>query len=312
MPPVKQRIWRWIQAVAVLIVLVYVGRRIARQWDELSALPGAIHVNWTLVALSGAVVLVSYAVLIWTWQQMVRAWGERISIRDGARIWFISNLGRYVPGKVWQIGAMGVMAQRAGVSPLAAVGSSLVISIINVITGIAVAMACGTGSLDAPAWALPLTVALAAGVVAVPWFLPLVSPLFARVFRRKVTIPRLPPSAVWLAAGGCTAAWLLYGAAFRLLHVALLGPTGDLLRSTAAFTGSYILGFLALFAPGGIGVREGFLQDLLGRLGIASGADAWLVVLASRAWLTILEIAPGLLFLALGRRHTASTSESAE
>jgi hypothetical protein len=117
---------------------------------------------------------------------------------------------------------------------------------------------------------------------------------------------------VWFGAAGCTVAWLLYGAAFRLLHVALLGPTGDLLRSTAAFTGSYILGFLALFAPGGIGVREGILQDLLGRLGLASGADAWLVVLASRAWLTVLEIAPGLLFLAFGRRPPVSPSTSAE
>lgn len=306
-----KRLWKVVQALAVVAVLVYVVRRLRQQWGDLSTLPRTIHVDWTLVALSGGVVLVSYAVLIWTWQRTVRAWGEDLSFPDGARIWFVSNLGRYVPGKVWQIGAMGVMAQRVGVSPVAAVGSSLVVSIVNVITGVAVATACGAGSLGAPAWTVPLTVVLSVGVVATPWILPQAARLLGRLLRRDIVAPRLPPSAVWFAAGGCAVAWLLYGAAFRLLHVGLLGPTGDLLRSTAAFTGSYIIGFLFLFAPGGIGVREATLQDLLGRLGIASGADAWLVVLASRAWLTILEIVPGLLFLAFGRRTPAPPSNTA-
>ena len=64
----------------------------------------------------------SYVVLIETWRQIVLAWGGRSRWPAAARIWFISNLGRYIPGKVWQIGAMGVLAQDAGVSSVAAVG----------------------------------------------------------------------------------------------------------------------------------------------------------------------------------------------
>jgi hypothetical protein len=299
--------WRAAQGIAVVTVLAYVAARIAGQWGEIAALPGRITVNWALVAASCLVVLVSYGVLIWTWLRMVRAWGERLRARDAARIWFVSNLGRYVPGKVWQIGAMGMMSQRAGISPVAAVGSSLVISIVNVLSGIGVAVATGVGSLDARGFAIPAVVLMAAGVIATPWILPWATRAARRVLRREIPEPRLPASAVWVAAVGCTTAWFLYGAAFRLLHVALLGPTGDLMRSTAAFTGSYIVGFLMLFAPGGIGVREAALQNLLPRLGLAAGADAWLVVLVSRAWLTILEIIPGLLFLARGRRAADTT-----
>lgn len=302
--------WRIAQAVVVVAVLVFVARQLAGQWAELAALPGTIHVDWLQVGLSGVVVLVSYGVLIWTWQRTVRAWGESIGFRDAARIWFVSNLGRYIPGKVWQIGAMGVLSQRVGVSPLTAVGSSLVIAVVNVVTGVAVAVACGVGSLDAPGWAIAVAVVLAGGVIMTPWFLPIAARGIGRIFRRDVTIPRLPHSAIWIAAGGCTAAWFLYGAAFRLLHVALLGPTGDLLRSTAAFTGSYIVGFLVLITPGGLGVRESILQDMLTRMGIASGADAWLVVIASRAWLTVLEIVPGVLMLALHRRSASSPSKT--
>ena len=301
--------WRLAQWVAVGVVLYFVGSRLVAQWAGIVALPGKLHVAWMLIAFSCVVVLVSYAVLIWTWQRTVRAWGQSLGFADATRIWFVSNLGRYVPGKVWQIGAMGVLAQRVGVSPVAAVGSSLVIAIVNVVTGVAVAVVCGVGTWEAPAWMVPLTAALAAAVVATPWLLPVAARWIGRILRRSVVSPNLPHSAVWIAAGGCTTAWLIYGAAFRLLHVALLGPTSDLLRSTAAFTGSYIIGFLVLFAPGGLGVREYMLQDLLSRLGIASGADAWLVVLASRAWLTVLEIVPGLFFLVRGRRTVTPPSK---
>lgn len=304
---------RWIRllkAAVVIVVVAYVVRELARQWRDFAALPATIHVNWTLVAASGAVVLLSYGLLIWTWQRTVRAWGDTLGFADGARIWFVSNLGRYVPGKVWQIGAMGVLSQRAGVSPIAAVGSSLVVSVVNVLAGIAVAAACGAGTLGAPSWAIPVTAALAAGVIAAPWMLPAAARLASRVLGREVAEPRLPHSAVWLAALGCAAAWLLYGVAFYLLQVALLGPSGDVVRATAAFTGSYIAGFLFLLAPGGIGVREVVLQQLLERFGIATGADAWLLVLASRGWLTVLEIIPGLLFIGVARRAGTPPSGS--
>lgn len=307
-----RRVGRLLRAGVVVVVVAYVARELARQWHGLAALPAVINVNWMLVGASGVVVLCSYALLIWTWQQTVRAWGDTLAFGDAARIWFVSNLGRYVPGKVWQIGAMGMLSQRVGVSPVAAVGSSLVVSVVNVLAGIAVAAACGAGTLDAPAWSAPLIAALGAGVFAAPWILPVVTRAASRVLRRAIAEPRLPHSAVWVAALGCAVAWMLYGAAFHLLQVAILGPSGNLLRSTAAFTGSYIAGFLFLLAPGGIGVREVVLQQLLERFHIASGANAWLLVLASRGWLTVLEIIPGLLFLGFTRRAGTSPPGSSE
>lgn len=301
--------WRIVQVAIVAVVLAFVARSIARQWGELAALRATVDVDWSLMAASAAVVLISYAVLIWTWQRTVRAWGEQLSFRDAARIWFISNLGRYIPGKVWQIGAMGVLAQRAGVSPVAAVGSSLVVSIVNVLAGIAVAALCGAGNFGQPAWAIPAAIALTLGVVAAPWVLPSTGRAASWLLRREITIPRLPPAAIWTAAGGCAVAWVLYGAAFRLLHIALLGEaTGDLLRSTSAFTASYLAGFLFLPAPGGIGVREAALERLLIQFGIANGAGAWLVVIGSRLWLTVLEVLPGVAFLLLQKKAPTQPS----
>jgi hypothetical protein len=304
--------WRAVQWVLIAIIIAFVVRRVANQWDELTALPASLTASPSLLLASAAAVLASYAVLIWTWQRTVVAWGERLAFSDAARIWFVSNLGRYVPGKVWQIGAMGVMAERAGVSPVAAVGSSLVIAIVNVIAGIAIAVPLGAGQALGSDLLLPVAAGLGIAVLAAPWLLPVAVRTAARVLRRDIRVPALPHRAVWIAGVGCAVAWLLYGVAFRCLHIALMGrATGDLGGSTAAFTASYLVGFLALFAPGGIGVREWALGPLLEQFGIAAGAEATLIVLASRLWLTIIEILPGLAFLLMRRPGNASHSRPA-
>lgn len=309
----RRTLWKVAQVAIVAGALWFVADRIRDQWSELAAVGASLAPDYGLLAASAAVVLSSYVVLIWTWQHTVRAWGERLGFRDAARIWFVSNLGRYVPGKVWQIGAMGVLAQRAGISPVAAVGSSLVVSIVNVLAGLAVAAATGAGSLDLPRWAVPVSVLLGASVALAPWLLPIAARVATVVLRREIRLAPLPHSAVWIAALGCTIAWLMYGVAFRWMHIALIGqPTGTLAGSTAAFTTSYLAGFLVLIAPGGIGVREYTLIPLLGRFGIATGGGATLIVLGSRLWLTILEVLPGLLFLLFGRRNASITKPNTE
>jgi uncharacterized membrane protein YbhN (UPF0104 family) len=301
-----------LQWIAVLAVLYFVGLKVADSWADIRGISTQLRLDWPMMAASAACVLTSYAILIWTWQRMVIAWGERIAFGEGARIWFISNLGKYIPGKVWQIGAMGVMAQRAGVAPEAAVGSSLVITIVNVLVGIAIAFATGAGDLAAQSWAMPAIVAGTVLTLAVPWLLPIATRVASRVLRREIKAPSLPPSAIWIAAAGCAAAWILYGVAFRFLHISVLGATtGNAMTSTAAFTASYIVGFLVLPAPGGIGAREGAMYPLLVSMGIASGAQAWLVVFASRIWLTIIEVLPGLILLLLRREKVKPSSTQA-
>jgi uncharacterized membrane protein YbhN (UPF0104 family) len=71
-----------------------------------------------------------------------------------------------------------------------------------------------------------------------------------------------------------------------------------------AFTLGYILGLLALFAPGGVGVRELVLIGLLAPFLGSGGAVA--VSVASRLVLTVLEAAAALVTLPLRHRPEES------
>jgi len=300
-----------LSGVFLIAVLWFGGRSLIGQWDAVQALRAELSTRWSLVALSSALVGVSYLVLIHTWRLTVGAWGERLGFREAARIWFISNLGRYLPGKVWQIGAMGVMAQEAGISSVAAVGSALVVSLVHLIIGFALVGLTGHDlfvSLVPPG--TPLTPILTLAVVLVliaPRLLPMVATGASRILGRPFPVPRLPTRAIWMAALGSGIAWLLFGLAFHVLGIGLLRhATGDAADSVAVFTLSYLAGFLALIAPGGIGVREGVMALLLTRAGIATPSEATWLVVASRLWLTVLEILPGAVLLAFSPHRRSS------
>jgi len=292
-------------------LLGFVAWYVARHWTEYEHVLASAHPDWIAISRSCVLVCLSYLVLIQTWRQTVQAWGERLSFADASRIWFISNLGKYVPGKVWAIAAMGTLAQEAGVSPVAAIGSSLVVQLVNILTGFGVFAVAGAQVMNLPGGTTASLVSLGLLVLLTPWLVPLGVRALNKVSGRQFAEPHLPPSAIWWAGAGTALAWAMYGVAFQWFAAgisggATAGTTGDWI---AIFVGSYLLGFVAIFAPGGIGVREGAMKVALEQSGLAVGALANLLMLASRLWLTVLEIIPGVLFLLIrpaARRGSSS------
>jgi len=294
-------------------VLYYIGRTLVAQWVKFRAEPLVADPRWTDIAGSSVLVLATYAVLVQTWRVMLAPYGERLSFVTAARIWSVSNLGRYVPGKVWQITAMGMMAHRAGISAVASTGTAILSTIVNIACGIALVVLLGWRWLDrlhsdARIAALLLLIAAAAGLVALPFMLPRIGGLVARVTGRQVDVKAVPPRTISASIWGNVFAWLLYGVAFMWLVRGVLGSAaGDPWQYIAVYTASYVVGYLFLFLPGGIGPREGVMVALLTSLQLTTPKQAWLVGGASRIWLTVLEILPGLLFLALHRAPRGPT-----
>jgi hypothetical protein len=277
----------------------------AGNWASMREASLALTPRWGGILRSAVIVMACYALLIETWRRMVHAWSSRVPPLDAARIWFVSNLGRYMPGKVWQIGAMGLLAQRAGVAPDAAVGSSLVLGIVNILAGTVVIVGGGSEALQT--LRIPPLAGYVAGAgalvttVALPWLLPSLVRGFNAITRRNLVIPRVPVAAIVAAFAGCALAWIGYGIAFAIFADALVATpaAATITRHVVAFTLSYLAGYLAVFAPGGIGVRELALAGLLTAwMGYGSG-DAGILVLTSRVWLTVLEVFPGAALLAL-------------
>lgn len=313
----KRRFVLLVQILFVAAVVGYAGHALTDQWGAMREHAASLSPRWGLVALSGVLVLAAYALLVATWRGMLGTWGATLPFGEAARIWFVSNLGKYIPGKVWQIAAMGAMAQQQGVSPVAAAGSALVVNLANIVSGFAIVLLTGAGVLrvsnpSGARVASVVVVLVLVALLALPVLLPPLARLAGRVLGRELAVPRIPARAIWLATLGTAISWVIYGVAFQLLAAALdaapsARSTGAAPGYIAVYTVSYLIGYLSLVAPGGIVVRETMLVEGLLALGLADAPAGWLLAVASRLWLTVLEIAPGMLFLARGSLRRPST-----
>jgi glycosyltransferase 2 family protein len=299
------------------VVVVLVGRLLWRDLRDLRAHPLDVAPDWPTMLVSGVVFLAAHAVLVQTWRSVLGCWEARLPFWTAARIWSVSNLARYLPGKIWQIGAMGAMARDVGVSPIAASGSAILGTLVNIVAGFVVALLGGRALLERSSsghgtLAIAFVLLATAALLAAPAVVPRLAPWIGRLAGREVDA-RLPARAVVYALVGNVLAWLLYGAAFQMFMAGLLGTNaGGYVEYLAAYTISYLVGYLALFMPAGIGAREGAMVTVLAYAGLATRPQAALVALASRVWLTLLEVVPGFLFWAHAtmRRRPPTTDPS--
>ena len=294
---------QWLFAAALVWFAV---RALGGQWNEVAAGIRGLRPDWLLIGAATAVTLAAYALLIEGWRRLIAAAGERLAWRDASIIWLAGNLGKYVPGKVWSIVAMSGMAAERGVSPATAAGSSVVMQIVTIAAGAAVVVASGGPIRGGPFAAALLVIAIVAGLLALPAVIPRVVSLAGK---RADSVKVPARKTLWLTIAIAVAAWILLSIGFMLfVRGTLPALGGSVLAYVSAYTASYIAGFLAPFAPGGIGVREPALVIAMTELGLASTADAAVIAVASRLWLTVVELVPGLIALALhlSRRRTSS------
>jgi uncharacterized membrane protein YbhN (UPF0104 family) len=296
-----RRWWQLFQVIAGVTVLFFAARQFWKDWDSVRQ----VRIDWqiqpALLLLSAAVTLTMYAFLITAWRLLLRDWGQELKPWTAARIWTIANLGKYIPGKIWAIAGLALMAQKQGIAPWSATASAILLQALAVGTGVIVVGVAGTGVLaEQHPWTEPalwLLAALSALAVAL-----LVSPAINRYLTRRalhrddVGSPR--PRAVLFGIMVNLAAWVGYGGAFWLLQRGTI-PSVQLSLSSAigAFTASYLAGLLFLLAPGGLFVRESILVLLLqGSIGLGPASA---LAVASRLMLTLTEIGVAVPFLVI-------------
>jgi uncharacterized membrane protein YbhN (UPF0104 family) len=280
---------RALQFVGVLFAIWLLMRTARSAWTEAAATE--LHVRWFQFAVGVMMGVAGYLASLVAWHRLLIALGERPRFSEFAYVCVVSNLGRYVPGKVWQVLGTVVLAKQAGIAPGIAGASSILFVGFLVMSGSLVGLAT-LWWLDLPSLVLwPLVVGGLGSVVLAAW-----PGVLNRAFRRLPrfaglgNVPRLRRTVVLeqLLANG--AIWVLQGTAFYVFSASFCELAWvDCPRLAGAYVLSYITGLVAVFAPGGIGVREGMLGYLLGASDVG-GIPVHLAALGGRVLFSAYEL----------------------
>jgi hypothetical protein len=286
----KQMTWRraigWILA---LVILFFLARTLASTWTQVATSGFTFEFNLPLLILSTLLLVPARTFAVEAWRRILRALGNSISLRFAVYAWFISNLARFIPGNVFQLAAMMMLTQGAGVSKINVVLSQAVYAAI----ALSVAALYGLTLLPLPAESIPL-VAIAFSALIILFALPAVFQLMLRVSARLLRVVRRssdiqPPqvhTTFWqnLVPPICSfIMWTLNGIAFWLF---VRSMTDIPLSALPAFIGinaaAYFIGYASFITPSGLGFREASLAFFLGAFFPPSVAIA--IAFLARLW----------------------------
>ena len=251
--------------------------------------------NFPLFVASSLLLMIGYAISATNWAYIVNdLGGPQIPKADAIRLFMIANLGRYIPGKIWQIAGLTALAKDRGVPPGTAVGAAVLGQ------GIALVAAAGLGIglyyvILPPGYFGLISIVLIGSVVVlatIPVSFKAGAKLWLRFMGSQTIETRSPTSGLrWLLLYFVN--WIVYALAFWMM-VASFDSDISLIPVAAAFPAAYVLGYLMIFAPAGLGVREGFLIVFLSpHLGLGPSG---VIAVVARLWTTLTEVVPASVF----------------
>jgi uncharacterized membrane protein YbhN (UPF0104 family) len=299
----RSRATRW---AFVAVALAFGGNEVARQWDQLAHALGQL----SPLAIAGALICVLAGLVgtLRTWQHLLAGLGSPLPVTAAASVLFIGQLGKYLPGAVWPVLAQMELGATHQVPRHRSASASVLTMLASLLTGLLAAAVTLplTGHAGSYRWAY----------AAVPVLLACLHP---RVLRRGMDwllrLARQPPlehplsgTALAWALAWSLSAWVCNG-----LQIWLLVPDRSdaslLVLSVGAYAFAWCVGFLIVFAPSGLGVREVLLVTMLAPMVGAGTATA--VALVSRVLTTVSDLLCAAV-AASSHRKTKAAQETAE
>jgi uncharacterized membrane protein YbhN (UPF0104 family) len=273
----------------VVAVVVALGVFLWRQRDDVADALRAISPGLLLLSLVLAIAGAALPGLVW--RDLLASQGYGTGRLGGLRVFFIAQLGKYLPGGIWSLVAQVGMARDLKVPARQSATATFVaiaLSLISAVLVSAVALPFAVPDLARDFWwvflVLPVLVVLLLPPVVAWW-----SALAFRLLRREVEPIRLSWSVLLRLSAMLVVSWVLLGLHFGALIQGLEPDTANpWVLSVAVFPLAWVAGFLVIIAPAGAGVREAAL--VLGFAAVLPGGAVLTVAVLSRVLFVLADV----------------------
>ena len=249
----------WYSWILLILIISAVTWFILHNFNEITRYN--FRIKWPYLILGFLFVNAAYLVTVFIWTRLAMSVGLNVPILSAGKAWFVSQLGKYVPGKVTlllvRLDAYRGYSKRkitvaTGIEYIAMLASAFVLSLVALASAFQI---------------VPYYIRWFAGVGTVLFLFLLWPPLSLHFinlilkFLKREQIEEFPPYGLLLRfVGAYIFAGLLQGMGlFFILNSLLPVDFRYFLIITGAYEVAGLIGIAAVFAPSGIGVREGVL-----------------------------------------------------
>jgi len=297
-----------VSSIGLIIGLAGMAFLLRTMWTHRDEMKDSFS-HLTLSSLVGAVffAFMSMSYLGWMWGRLLLRRGYKVPRAQLVSWYYTGQLGKYVPGGVWAVVGRAEMAVRGGV-PRADAYSVTGLSMFTTYSAAALCAALGSLlSWERPIIGAALLLALLFGlsVYAIAPLRQLVVGLLRKVTSgtNELTAPKdmlaltIVQVPAWIMISlSTTITAHAFGAEVGVLHMFFVSSL------------SWLIGFLVIGAPGGLGVRESIFTGLLSAT--VGTSTALSLAVASRMIFVSVDFLGALIFNLIARKLKPTVSEA--
>jgi len=294
----------WLVAAIIIYILfktIYNNRAQLENWEW--------KINWFYTLLSAITLGAAYFCGSQGWRAIIYGFGYKIKLHEAFRVIYLANLGRYIPGKIWQVIGLVGLAKEINISPAVSMASfALVEAYALPASFILIPLTLGLGQVASTLMVFRDVLYIFMAIVVIiflilffrpaglEWALNKVLKLFKQEsVNYKPSMKNRVSILVWYLLN-----WSFFGISFHFFLKALIADIRAPIYLTAgAYITAYVLSYITFLSPAGLGVREGIMSAILAtQFGAPVAAS---IALINRVWITIAEVIITLLALATYR-----------
>lgn len=293
---------RRLRAAFLLVAVAFAVLALASQWDEAGERIGDLSVAH--VGLAALCTIGSLAASFLAWREILAGLGDRLPVATAARIFFLGQLAKYVPGSIWAIVGQMELAKVHGVRRERTATAGIVVLTISLAMGLLLGLLAVPALLDADSdlYASSVLLLIPLAVVLHPRVLTWLVQTGLRILKRPPLEAPLSLTTIWRVALFSILSNGLLGLQIWQLAVDVGGDGWALLAlSVGGYGLAASVSLVVIPLPAGAGLREAILILLLAPdIGAAS---ATLVAILARLLLTIADVAAAGLAAAATRQR---------
>jgi hypothetical protein len=285
----SERLFKFLRKFVSPFVIIVIGFFIVKLLlsDVSGAKDAFLNIGWSNLAFAALFYFLCFYMRALTWNFVVDTFGYKLKLRDKLFSWFASEAARYVPGNVWSFVGKYYLSRKNGISKLHAV-TAISLEVFILLTA--------TFTLSLPALivnyqklSLNYSILIAIFIIAL---LLIVFFFFNEQINKIFKIFGKAPKRVFLSKKFLLAiffmffTWFCFGIGTYIL-IAPLADGGNMLIIISTCIFAWLVGYLSLITPTGLGVREEAIILLIS--GYTTHIEAGVVALTSRLLLISVE-----------------------
>ena len=304
----KKKLQYVLAAVAITAMVYFFYDQFKRNWDSIQAYHFSL--NGYYLAAAFAAMLIAFLLDTYIWQICMNHYlNKKLGFLESIAFLNTSNLFKYIPGRLWAYTVqIALMAKKNIAKSLV-----LYVNFVCLLCVIIVSTIYGLYYLFFCLKILPMRISILlfgflilVDFAFIMWNTSVINWLIIKInkfFKREVQPIKIEKWLILYIQFLYLVAWIPpgIGAYFLAKGIGLAVASSDMFALISSMSVSWIIGYIAIFTPGGLGVREGIMFLMLKQF--SNVKTALFLPLATRLIYIIVELLLGITGILIGMKY---------